>query len=240
MFTGVIDLIKAIVFDIGQTLVEYHKPLNWSKLYRPALKNVSAKCGYRFSEAQYQYGIEVLTKYNTRIHPRTYEITSDQMFAEISQGMKIPLCDLEIAKFHFYTYFRQDATVFPEVEETLKTLSDRGVLLGTLSDVAYAMDNVHALGDIASILNYIDYPLTSNDVGYRKPCAEGLWLLAGKMQVSVKEMAFVGDEEKDVLCAHNAGVYSILINRDGKEKKYGQDREIDSLDRLLELIHRPL
>ena len=32
---------KAIVFDIGQTLTYYPVPLNWSKLYRPAFGNVA-------------------------------------------------------------------------------------------------------------------------------------------------------------------------------------------------------
>ena len=108
--------------------------------------------------------------------------------------------------------------------------------MGTLSDVAYAMDNVYALEDIASIIKYIAYPLTSNDIGYRKPCAEGLKLLSEKMHIDVKDMALVGDEKKDILYASNAGVYSILVNRDGSVKNYGQNKEIDSLDKLLELI----
>ncbi len=56
------------------------------------------------------------------------------------------------------------------------------------------------------------------------------------MQISTKEMVFVGDEEKDILCAANAGVYSILINRDGGIKNFGQDQEIDSLDKLLKMF----
>nr|MBP3598116.1 HAD-IA family hydrolase [Eubacterium sp.] len=73
-------------------------------------------------------------------------------------------------------------------------------------------------------------------MGYRKPCAEGLKILAKTMQISTKEMVFVGDEEKDILCAANAGVYSILINRDGGIKNFGQDQEIDSLDKLLKMF----
>ena len=34
-------MFKAVVFDIGQTLIEYNNPLNWSKLYRPALKEAA-------------------------------------------------------------------------------------------------------------------------------------------------------------------------------------------------------
>ena len=33
--------IKAVVFDIGQTLVHYPFPLNWSALYRPAFERIS-------------------------------------------------------------------------------------------------------------------------------------------------------------------------------------------------------
>ena len=150
--------------------------------------------------------------------------------------MDIPLKNIEQVKYHFYLYFKQDASVFPEVEETLKKLSDKGILLGTLSDVAYGMDNVYALEDIGAVIKYIDYPFTSNDVGYRKPCAKGLKLLSEKMRTDIKEMAFVGDEEKDIVCAANAGVYSILINRDNAIKNYGQNKEINSLYELLKMF----
>ncbi len=229
-------MFKAIVFDIGQTLVEYSKPLNWSQLYKPAFESISVRCGYTFSDYHYQHAGEVLTKYNTRVNPRDYEVISNQIFAEIVSGMEIPMSDIEQVKFHFYSYFRQDSSAFPEVEKTLRKLSEKGILLGTLSDVAYGMDNEYALEDIASIIKYIDYPLTSNDVGYRKPCAEGLKILSEKMKISTQEMAFVGDEEKDILCAANAGVYSILINRDGGIKNWGQDQEIDSLNKLLKMF----
>ena len=49
--------------------------------------------------------------------------------------------------------FKRDAYVYAEVEETLKRLSDRGILLGTLSDVAYGMDNVYALEDISAVIS---------------------------------------------------------------------------------------
>ena len=229
-------MMKAIVFDIGQTLVEYHKPLNWSELYRPAFESISDKCGYTFSDSHYQHAYRVLSQYNTRKYPRDYEVTSDRIFSEILSGMDIPMEDMEQVKLHFYLFFRQDASLFSEVEGTLKRLSDKGILTGTLSDVAYGMDNIYALEDISAVIKYIDYPLTSNDVGYRKPRAEGLKLLASKMQVDMKEMIFVGDEEKDIACAANAGVYSVLINRSNEIKNYGQNKEIKSLDELLAMF----
>ncbi len=228
-------MFKAVVFDIGQTLVEYNKPLNWSKLYRPALEYMAGKCGYELTEEQYGAGINVLTKYNTRVNPRDYEVSSNYIFSELLSSMKVALKDVEQAKLHFYSYFRREAYVFPEVEEVLKELSDRGMMLGTLSDVAYGMDNEYALEDIEAIRKYITYPLTSNDVGYRKPRAEGMKLLADKMQIDVSELVFVGDEEKDMVCARNAGAYAVLINRDNGVKAFKQDREIGSLTELLNI-----
>ena len=232
-------MFKAVVFDIGQTLVNYKNPMNWSKLYRPAFQYIADECGYHFSEAQYQHAGKVLSKYNTRINPREHEVSSAQIFREIIDGIGIPEEDIEQVKYHFFSFFRQDTSLFPEVEETLQALVDKGLMIATLSDVAYGMDNTYALEDIAEIKKYINYPFTSNDAGYRKPSTKGLEMLAEKMQIAISEMIFVGDEEKDIICANNAGAYSILINRDNAEKKYGQNKTIHSLTELLNIIGLP-
>ena len=91
------------------------------------------------------------------------------------------------------------------------------------------MDNVFALEDIAPLMRYIDFPFTSNDTGYRKPNGEGLRILSERMGLPTREMAFVGDERKDVECAKNAGATAILINRTGERRDYGQDFEIRDL-----------
>ena len=229
-------MFKAVVFDIGQTLIEYKNPLNWSKLYRPAFENIANKYGYRFTEGQYQHAGSILTKYNTRINPRDYEVSSTQIFSEILSGMDVPMEAIEQVKFCFYSYFRQGASPYPEAERTLEMLSAGGIKIGTLSDVAYGMDNVYALEDIAALRKYIEYPFTSNDVGYRKPCAEGLKMLSEKMKINLSDIVFVGDEEKDMICGINAGAYPVLINREGSVKNYGQSREIRSLAEVLDIV----
>ena len=173
-------MFKAVVFDIGRTLTNYGIPMNWSSLYRPAFEYIAQKYNYAFSEEQYKIAGNVLTKYNTRINPRDYEVSSTEIFTEILNGMNIALEDMEQIKESFYHYFRQDCSLFPDVEQTLITLSEKGIRSGTLSDVAYGMDNLYALEDIAPVIKYIDYPFTSNDTGYRKSCTKGLELLSKK------------------------------------------------------------
>lgn len=102
-------------------------------------------------------------------------------------------------KHLYYSFFRRDSSDYPDVEFTLKELKNRGILLGILSDVAYGMDNQYVLDDISTLKQYIDYPYTSNDVGYRKPNIAGIKLLADRMNIATSEMIFVGDEQKDIL-----------------------------------------
>ena len=205
--------IKAVVFDIGQTLVHYPIPLNWSALYRPAFEHIEQKLGLDLSEEAYEHIGKTLAKYNARINPRDQEVSSDLIFSEILEGTGIP----------------------EELKETVK--KELGIVTATLSDVAYGMDNKYALEDIRPLLKYIRYPYTSNDTGWRKPCGKALEILAEKTGIPVQETAFVGDEIKDVQCAKNAGAVSVLINRTGETKDYGQDYEIKDLREVIGLIN---
>ena len=227
---------KAIVFDIGQTLTYYPIPLNWSKLYRPAFESVAEKLALKFTEEEYVHFGEVLTKYNTRINPREKEYSSDTIFSEMLEGTSVDTSLMTDIKREFYSFFRVDTKVYPEAEETLKKIKDMGIRTATLSDVPYGMDNEYALGDIGPLIRYIDLPFTSNDTGYRKPCREGLLMIADKLHIDPSEMIFVGDEIKDMICAHNAGTKAVLINRTDEAKDYGQDMEIRDLRELIDIL----
>ncbi len=228
--------IKAVVFDIGQTLVHYPIPLNWSALYRPAFEHIEQKLGLSLSEDAYEHIGETLAKYNTRINPREKEVSSDLIFSEILEGTGIPEELKETVKKEFYDYFRCEAHVYPEAEDALAELDRKGIITATLSDVAYGMDNKYALEDIRPLLKYIRYPYTSNDTGWRKSSSKSLLTLAEKMGVQPREIAFIGDEIKDVMCAKGAGAVSVLINRTGEAKDYGQDYEIKDLREIIGLI----
>lgn len=227
---------KAIVFDIGQTLTYYPVPLNWSKLYRPAFGSVAEKLGIQFTEEEYTHFGEVLTKYNTRINPRDKEYSSDTIFTEILENTTVDKSLMKDIKREFYSYFRVDTNVYPEAEDALKKIKEMGILTATLSDVPYGMDNELALGDIGPLIKHIDLPYTSNDTGYRKPCKEGLLMIAYKLGIDPSEMAFVGDESKDMECARNAGVKAILINRTDEKKDFGQDIVISDLNELIRYL----
>lgn len=228
--------IKGVIFDIGQTLAYYPVPLNWSALYRPAFESIAEKNRLHITEAEYTHIGNTLSKYNTRINPREREVSSDQIFTEILNGTAIPLEYLDVIKRDFYSFFRNEVRIYEEVPETLKALRAKGIAIGTLSDVAYGMDNEYALADIGEVIEFIDIPFTSNDVSYRKPSSKGLELLAEKMDITTSEMMLVGDEKKDIECALSAGAVAVLINRSDEKISFGQDFTIRSLKELLKIL----
>ena len=56
------------------------------------------------------------------------------------------------------------------------------------------------------------------------------------LQVPAGDCLFVGDEPVDVIGAHKTGMVSVLINRSGEKRDYGQKYTVSSLIDILKLI----
>ncbi|MDE7261079.1 MAG: HAD family hydrolase [Oscillospiraceae bacterium] len=229
--------VTAVVFDIGETLIDYGNPPNWTALYHSALEAVDRACGLGLAEEDFLSAIEVLKRYNTRLRPRTKEVSADEIFQEILDGWRRPDGPREAVKREFFAFFkRNDPRPYQDVPGTLAELKRAGVRTATLSDVAYGEDNETALADIQEIAAFIDLPLTSRDIGWRKPDGRGLRYIAEQFQEDVRNLIFVGNEEKDVLCAKAAGAVSVLIDREGRRPDYGQAYTVSSMDELQKIL----
>jgi len=54
-------------------------------------------------------------------------------------------------------------------------------------------------------------------------------MLAEKLGIKINEMIYIGNEEKDIIGANDAGIISILINRSNKEINYGEKYQFKNL-----------
>jgi len=230
--------IKAIGFDIGHTLLNHKKPLNWKESFAPALKQIIEKCGFTdIGDTEITLAIEILMKYNTRENYREHEVTANMIFGEILNAWKKSSDNIETAKDVFFEFLDDGAVYFSDTISTIKELKSRGIKIGFLSDVAYGMDNKYVMKPIESMLSYFDVCLTSIDVGYRKTHTAGFKMLLEKFGVLPSEMLYVGDEEKDVVGANKVGIISVLITRDDQEKNWGQKYTMSSLSEILKIIN---
>lgn len=230
---------KALGFDLGDTLVEYEGvPLSWEPQYPEAIARLAKVAGISPTDQQLVAGIAVLRKYNTRLTPREVEVS----FADI-------LCDLEkvfncawptaelISATAFFELFRQKLRAFPDAASTLRSLRAQGLRIGVFTDVPYGMPRPLVDEDLrlSGISEEIDVVLTSREAGYRKPARQTLQVLADRLRARPEEMAYVGNERKDIQVALAFGCEAILLARSGVAPVWGQHRTIRSLSELCDL-----
>jgi putative hydrolase of the HAD superfamily len=228
---------KAVLFDFGNTLASSGLPLNWQEFYRDALTKTLGTLGINADLRKMQVGEKVLLKYNTRVNPREYEVSSDMIFNELFRewGTK-DSTKVNKAKDSFYSFFLGRSELYPDTEPTLKELKKRNLKIGVLTDTAYGADKEYLISGVPDIIQYIDFFLASTDVGFRKPNSKGYFQLVKELNTNAADCMFVGDEEKDIIGANMAGMISVLIDRNDSKVDYGQRFTIKSLEDILKII----
>ncbi|MFC2024984.1 HAD family hydrolase [Chloroflexota bacterium] len=120
--------------------------------------------------------------------------------------------------------------LFDDVLSTLKTLKERNLTLGLLTNLDTNMESIcRELG----LEPYIDFTVTSGEVGVDKP--KPLIFLAAleKAGVNASEAVHVGDQYKlDILGARGVGITPILIDR---YDSYPEVSDCPRIHRLIEL-----
>lgn len=227
--------VKAVAFDLGGTLIDYPFPLNWQKSFPAALTRVLEALGEPATPQRLAAGAVVLDRFNTRTHPREREVQSEAVFTALFQQWGLERTGLMKAKSAFYSYFQAETRPYPEAKALLCALKARGLRTGLLTDVAYGMDPSIALRDVEALAPWLDVKLASTAVGWRKPNPAGFQLLLKQLGASPAELLFVGDEQKDIQGANRLGIGSVLLDRQGSGREFGQRYTIATLDGLLEL-----
>lgn len=227
---------KAIAFDLGDTLVEYEGlPLSWEAHYPEALASLADSLSLSPQPAQIEAARAVLRRYNTRLNPRTTEVTfatiAGDVLACFGYGGRLDEFDGATA---FFRIFRQRLRCFPETRAALTRLRAHGLRIGVFTDVPYGMPRELVIQDLAvtALTEFIDDLVTSRDAGFRKPAPDALRAVADRLSCAPNEMTYVGNERKDIDAARAFGCPAVLIDRERLCPAWGQDQTIRSLAEL--------
>jgi putative hydrolase of the HAD superfamily len=230
------SIMKAVAFDLGDTLVEYEGfPPNWEAHYNSAIRSLAGFIGVTVSDDQIYAASEVLRRYNTRLHARTKEVEFGTILSDLLHTMGVEYAGhADDAAAAFFSVFRQRLRCFPDTEPRLNALRRSGVRIGVLTDVPYGMPFRLVREDmkVSGVLGLIDVMVTSVDAGVRKPDCGGLQLLASRLQCTPSEMIFVGNEKKDVEAALAFGCEAVLLDRKRAVPDWTQHRTISTLAEL--------
>lgn len=231
-------MIKAVFFDLYQTLITYEPPreevhaqmlrehgmnLEPYKLLRPitiadrffyeehARYPLSRRSPREIEDLYYNYQEILLKEAGVDAPP--------EIIRAISQR-------LQRVKF--------DTVCFPDVLPSLAILRGEGLYTGLISNVENIIDPMlEKLG----LANMLDFIVTSKEAGANKPDKKIFDYALSMAGTPPEEAAFVGDQYSiDVLGAEAAGLKGILLDRNGYFDKLNGVTSIKSLYELTQII----
>ena len=208
-------MIKAVFFDFYNTLATHHPPREeaWVNACRELGIKVEARALFNSLPAADTYWrdensrspidkrtpeekIDFYTEYATRIlRGAGVDVTRDMVLQILAK--------LRQHKWEFKAY--DDAL------PTLEGLKSRGLILGLITNVIQDMESTYIeLG----LQPYLDFKVTSSEVGHDKPRPEIFMAALKKAQVKPEESVYVGDQyHLDIVGARSVGIKAALIDR---------------------------
>lgn len=122
---------------------------------------------------------------------------------------------------------------FDDSLQALKLVKTKNLKAGLISNVGQEIDSFcWELG----FEPYLDFKVTSFEVGYDKPRPEIFQLALNKAGVKAQEAIYIGDQyDQDIIGARGVGMKAVLIDRNGRAKSYDCP-VINSLSDIAEYI----
>ena len=218
--------IKACVFDAYGTLFDVNAACrelskevgdNWEKLASL----------WRLRQVEYTWLRNSMDEYID-----FWQITADALdYAMETLGIK----NNELREELLNLYLKLEA--YPEVNDLLKKLKQRGLMTGILSNGSMKMLN--SAVDNANIREYLDEILSVEECKIYKPSSKVYDLVKIKMQIGKENVLFFSSNAWDMHAASNYGFKTIWVNRFNAKLERLPGKPIDivnSLDKIDEII----
>jgi len=218
--------IKAILFDLGGTLVQtspipeiFQKILQAHGVDRSTEEIEKAR-----KTAEKQADIEMLPTLGDKF----WFIWNAQVLEQLEIHNNVSLLAKRISELGWH-YAKVE--LYPDVEKTLKLLKQSGFKIGLItngleSDVREILPRVELMG-------FFDIEIASNTVGKMKPSKEVFLHALEKLDVLPHEAIFVGDTiEYDYKGAKECGLKALLIDREDNVK----EEDVEKIGTLTEVL----
>lgn len=198
-------MVQTIVFDMGGTLMEYvGMPLNWSDFYLNGFEHINETFKLELSESELKKSAEIMEAFNPRFSRREYELAPEFIFSSAISGWRKKPNIGSVAET-FFSGLKLDANIYDYSIDLLSKCKKAGFKTACLTDLPNGMPDSLFKPAVVALLPYMDLYVSSQVCGVRKPNKGGLCYIADKLEILISEILFVGDEEKDLLTARNAG-----------------------------------
>ena len=132
-------------------------------------------------------------------------------------------------------HIRQLRQPLDDATPTLDSLRQQGFTLGLISNINQNGDELAAsLG----LMEFLDFTVTSGEVGAEKPSPPIFLKALDKAGASPEESIHVGDQlTSDIEGAEGVGINPVLLDRDGNHRGYTQHPRIEGLSELPDVLN---
>lgn len=214
---------KAIVFDLGNTLVGYYERSKSQSIIRQCIAEVRGFLGGKdlliVSEDDMWQRFEVENYEARDYHVRPLYERLSRVFhlpdTDISEKTKTDICR------RFLKPIFDRAHTYDDVLPTLRQLKFRRYKVGIISNAPWGSPGMlwHEELERHGLSEYADVIVFCTDIGWRKPAKRIFEFTLKKLGVSANECVFIGDDPRwDVVGPRSVGMDTIIMDRSGTLK----------------------
>jgi len=220
-----LDSIKAVIFDLGDTLSTY--TMNYDEREKRISEEVHksfSKMGYSISEKfYYELKSDMWNDWKEQFGVSESEFDICDFLQNLLD--KLGVKDRDIKELTpliieiIYNYDLKYVMLKYSVKETLKKLQNMSFRMGIISNSSYSYDHILNILKQLEIDDYFNAVLVSSKEKICKPNLDIFKKALKLLGISSKEAVFIGnDPQVDIEGAKRAGIRSILIVNSGEKR----------------------
>ncbi len=231
-------MIKAVFFDFYSTIVSFDPPRE--EIQTAACREFGIELNRKAVPRGYWLADDLMSRENalSPIHKRSPVEAQD--FWSDYEAIILKTSGVEVSRelaLRIFTRARQidrNLILFDDVLPILGVLKSRGMVLGVISNLSHGLDG-HC--DELGLTPYVDFALTSFEIGAEKPHPPIFLAALERAGVSASEAIHVGDQyHADIVGARGVGIDPILLDRDGFGESINDCPRIQSLSEIVNYV----
>ncbi len=209
--------IKAILFDLGETLLTFGK-VKATVLFRQGARlsyDYLKSCGQRVGSFEYYFWRNLIALRIRHLisNVTQHDFNSSALLRGIGRKRGVSLDRRQWDQFSWLWYepLSKLGRVEPDIRETLAKLGALGLKLGIVSNTFVSGHSIEKHLEQVGILEFFPVRLYSYEYDFRKPNRQLFEIAAEHIGEAPEHIAYVGDRiDKDIIPALRLGMTAIL------------------------------